>query len=154
MKFTAASIILAAGSAAAFSPFAKKAATPAATVAPFIETMVGALDPVGFFDPLGFAEKADENTLKRYREAELTHGRVASKYSIVENHHLWKNYFTNELSHDDHFLVTNSSKQQCSPPSDSLPVKPSKEAPSFSMPRFLDLPSPTFPRSLFLSGCF
>mmetsp|Transcript_20593 Transcript_20593/g.42401 ORF Transcript_20593/g.42401 Transcript_20593/m.42401 type:complete len:212 (-) Transcript_20593:162-797(-) len=77
MKFTAASIILAAGSAAAFSPFAKKAASPAATVAPFIETMVGALDPVGFFDPLGFAEKADENTLKRYREAELTHGRVA-----------------------------------------------------------------------------
>jgi Chlorophyll A-B binding protein len=37
----------------------------------------GALAPMGFFDPLGFAEKADENTLKRYREAELTHGRVA-----------------------------------------------------------------------------
>jgi len=32
---------------------------------------------VGFFDPLGFAEKADEKTLKRYREAEITHGRVA-----------------------------------------------------------------------------
>jgi hypothetical protein len=32
--------------------------------------------PFGFFDPIGFAEKADENTLKRYREAELTHGRV------------------------------------------------------------------------------
>jgi hypothetical protein len=28
------------------------------------------------FDPLGFAAKADEGTLKRYREAELTHGRV------------------------------------------------------------------------------
>jgi hypothetical protein len=26
--------------------------------------------------PLASAEKADENTLKRYREAELTHGRV------------------------------------------------------------------------------
>ena len=51
----------------------------AAKAAPFIDTMVGALDPVGFFDPLGFAEKADDNTLKRYREAELTHGRVASK---------------------------------------------------------------------------
>jgi len=37
----------------------------------------GALDPVGFFDPLGFAEKADEGTLKRYREAEVTHGRVS-----------------------------------------------------------------------------
>jgi hypothetical protein len=32
---------------------------------------------VGFFDPLGFADKADSATLKRYREAELTHGRVA-----------------------------------------------------------------------------
>jgi len=41
------------------------------------DTLIGALPPVGFFDPLGFADKADENTLKRYREAELTHGRVA-----------------------------------------------------------------------------
>jgi hypothetical protein len=41
-----------------------------------VDTIPGALAPVGLFDPLGFAEKADENTLKRYREAELTHGRV------------------------------------------------------------------------------
>lgn len=34
-------------------------------------------EPVGFFDPLGFAEKADDALLKKYREAELTHGRVA-----------------------------------------------------------------------------
>jgi Chlorophyll A-B binding protein len=32
---------------------------------------------VGIWDPLGFAAKADEALLKRYREAELTHGRVA-----------------------------------------------------------------------------
>jgi hypothetical protein len=32
---------------------------------------------MGVFDPLGFADKADEATLKRYREAELTHGRVS-----------------------------------------------------------------------------
>jgi hypothetical protein len=38
--------------------------------------MAGAIGPFGLFDPLGLAEKADENTLKRYREAELTHGRV------------------------------------------------------------------------------
>jgi hypothetical protein len=31
---------------------------------------------MGVFDPLGFAAKADEATLKRYRESELTHGRV------------------------------------------------------------------------------
>merc|ERR1712151_205265 len=34
-------------------------------------------DPAGFFDPLGFAEKADNKTMRRYREAELTHGRVS-----------------------------------------------------------------------------
>ena len=37
----------------------------------------GSLPPVGFFDPLGLAEKANEATLLRYREAEVTHGRVA-----------------------------------------------------------------------------
>jgi hypothetical protein len=42
-----------------------------------VDTIPGALDPVGLFDPAGFAAKADEATLKRYREAELTHGRVA-----------------------------------------------------------------------------
>merc|ERR1712194_486345 len=59
--------------------FAKKESPAPAVVAPpaVIDTLVGAIDPVGFFDPLGFAEKADDNTLRRYREAELTHGRVA-----------------------------------------------------------------------------
>ena len=42
-----------------------------------VDTIPGAIAPTGLFDPLGFAEKADEMTLKRYREAELTHGRVA-----------------------------------------------------------------------------
>jgi len=42
-----------------------------------IDTIPGALAPVGFWDPLGFAEKADEEGLRKYREAELTHGRVA-----------------------------------------------------------------------------
>jgi len=40
-------------------------------------SLPGALPPVGFFDPLGFAEKANDATLLRYREAEITHGRVA-----------------------------------------------------------------------------
>ena len=47
--------LAAAGSAAAFTP----------------ETLPGALAPMGFFDPLGFAAKASPDTLKRYREAEL-----------------------------------------------------------------------------------
>merc|ERR1712232_1356728 len=42
-----------------------------------LETIPGALAPVGIFDPLGLGAKADEQTLKRYREAELTHGRVS-----------------------------------------------------------------------------
>lgn len=42
-----------------------------------MDTIPGAVAPTGVFDPLSFAAKADANTLKRYREAELTHGRVA-----------------------------------------------------------------------------
>merc|ERR1712071_871 len=60
-------------SAAAFAPAPMKASTSALKAA----DLNGALDPVGFFDPLGFAEKANDATLKRYREAELTHGRVS-----------------------------------------------------------------------------
>ena len=67
MKFAIAFLALAAASSVtAFTP----------------ETLPGALAPVGFFDPLGFAAKADEATLKRYREAELTHGRVAMLASV------------------------------------------------------------------------
>ena len=65
-----------AGSAAAFAPAATRS-TSSALNAFSIDNMPGALPPMGFFDPLGFAEKADEKTLKRYREAEVTHGRVA-----------------------------------------------------------------------------
>jgi hypothetical protein len=65
------------GSTAAFAPVSQRSSNSAAINAAAIEDMVGVLDPVGLFDPLGFADKADDNTLKRYREAELTHGRVA-----------------------------------------------------------------------------
>jgi Chlorophyll A-B binding protein len=75
MKFIAAIAILV-SSAAAFSNFAgKKSAAKKASFT--IDTIPGALAPVGLFDPLNFAAKADEALLKRYREAELTHGRVA-----------------------------------------------------------------------------
>jgi hypothetical protein len=87
MKFSTALLIATAGSAAAFSPFAKKEAAPVPAAA-LVDTLVGALEPVGFFDPLGFAAKADDNTLRRYREAELTHARVASKFlfSRIDRH--------------------------------------------------------------------
>mmetsp|Transcript_2379 Transcript_2379/g.3329 ORF Transcript_2379/g.3329 Transcript_2379/m.3329 type:complete len:211 (-) Transcript_2379:99-731(-) len=62
--------------ASAFGPFApKKAAAPAAPVFT-AESLPGVIEPTGFFDPLDFAAKADENTLRRYREAEVQHGRV------------------------------------------------------------------------------
>eukprot|EP00239_Pterosperma_sp_CCMP1384_P001635 CAMPEP_0197857068 /NCGR_PEP_ID=MMETSP1438-20131217/29792_1 /TAXON_ID=1461541 /ORGANISM="Pterosperma sp., Strain CCMP1384" /LENGTH=250 /DNA_ID=CAMNT_0043472761 /DNA_START=119 /DNA_END=871 /DNA_ORIENTATION=+ len=38
--------------------------------------------PMGDFDPLKFSVGKDENTIKRYREAELTHGRVAMLASV------------------------------------------------------------------------
>jgi Chlorophyll A-B binding protein len=47
-----------------------------------LDSIPGALPPVGIFDPLGLGSKADGNTLKRYREAELTHGRVAMLASV------------------------------------------------------------------------
>merc|ERR1711906_56397 len=71
MKLAIASLM--GGSATAFSffpaPAAPAAKTAPATPAFSVETMPGALAPVGFFDPLGFAANADENTLKRYGEA-------------------------------------------------------------------------------------
>lgn len=83
----AASIALLAASASAFTPSSQQrtstriaaeegadvaAAAPAFT----IDTIAGSVAPFTKFDPLGFAAKADENTMKRYRESELTHGRV------------------------------------------------------------------------------
>jgi hypothetical protein len=41
------------------------------------EDMVGSLAPVGFFDPLGLSAGKPAGELKKYREAELKHGRVA-----------------------------------------------------------------------------
>ncbi|CAJ1956481.1 unnamed protein product [Cylindrotheca closterium] len=74
MKFILASTLIA--SASALSIFGNKA--PVAESPAFaIDSIPGAIEPTGLFDPLGFAAKADEATLKRYREAELTHGRVA-----------------------------------------------------------------------------
>lgn len=73
---TACTVLALAGSAAAFAP-ANNRNKGTALNSFTVDQIPGALPPVGLFDPLGFAEKADEGTLKRYREAELTHGRVA-----------------------------------------------------------------------------
>mmetsp|Transcript_19238 Transcript_19238/g.40574 ORF Transcript_19238/g.40574 Transcript_19238/m.40574 type:complete len:227 (+) Transcript_19238:94-774(+) len=80
-----------AGSAAAFAPTTPASSTAASSSSSTardlfaknwqdsftINNLPGALPPMGVWDPLGFADKAGEKTLKRYREAEITHGRVA-----------------------------------------------------------------------------
>jgi len=76
MKFTTAFSVFLLGSASAFAPVSNKGASSALNAFSARE-MPGVLSPMGFFDPLGFAKKADEATMKRYREAEVTHGRVA-----------------------------------------------------------------------------
>lgn len=75
MKFLLSSLALI-GSASAFAP-AQTAKSTTALNAVDIGELPGRLAPNVYFDPLGFAERADDATMNRYREAELTHGRVA-----------------------------------------------------------------------------
>lgn len=55
----------------------KKAPKAKAPPASAPDGLVGALPPVGFFDPAGFAAKASPEELARYREVEIMHGRFA-----------------------------------------------------------------------------
>ena len=76
---TSLSLALATPAASAFSTFGSnknKAVSKPVTPSFTVDNIPGALDGVGVFDPLGFADRADEALLKRYREAELAHGRV------------------------------------------------------------------------------
>lgn len=43
---------------------------------------VGALPPIGYFDPLNLCPKGDRLRFQRFREAELKHGRVAMLASV------------------------------------------------------------------------
>jgi Chlorophyll A-B binding protein len=76
MKLSTALLALV-GPAAAFAPVPSNTKTTALQASSLLEGLPGALPPVGVWDPLGLSDKADEATLKRYREAEITHGRVA-----------------------------------------------------------------------------
>ena len=46
------------------------------------EGLVGSLPPTGYFDPLGLSNNIDEKELKRWRESEIKHGRVAMLASV------------------------------------------------------------------------
>merc|ERR1712232_1477354 len=43
---------------------------------------LGAMAPLGYFDPLGFAKEGDEAGFKNLRAAELKHGRVAMMAAV------------------------------------------------------------------------
>merc|ERR1719333_1317848 len=47
-----------------------------------VQSLPGIISPTGFFDPAGLSEGVSPSELKRYREAELTHGRVAMLASL------------------------------------------------------------------------
>jgi len=75
MKLSIALTFALTSSASAFTSVSRKSSNTALKMSEL--NIPGALPPVGLFDPLGFAAKANDATLLRYREAEVTHGRVA-----------------------------------------------------------------------------
>merc|ERR1719163_1863073 len=73
MKLAIASIL--AGSAAAFAPNAQVSRTSVATNMAF-ESELGVQPPLGFFDPLGMLNDADQERFDRLRYVEVKHGRI------------------------------------------------------------------------------
>jgi len=63
-----------AGSAAAFAP--APAARSATSLSAF-ESEIGSQPPLGFFDPLGLLDDADQDRFDRLRYVEIKHGRIA-----------------------------------------------------------------------------
>jgi len=59
-------------SAAAFAPSSQQRVSSSLSLA---ETEIGAVAPLGYFDPLGYI--TDEDTFIRYRAVERKHGRIA-----------------------------------------------------------------------------
>eukprot|EP00591_Stephanopyxis_turris_P007349 CAMPEP_0195507218 /NCGR_PEP_ID=MMETSP0794_2-20130614/701_1 /TAXON_ID=515487 /ORGANISM="Stephanopyxis turris, Strain CCMP 815" /LENGTH=200 /DNA_ID=CAMNT_0040633827 /DNA_START=34 /DNA_END=636 /DNA_ORIENTATION=+ len=67
-------LALAAGSAAAFAPAMNKGPSTALNMA--FESELGVQPPLGFFDPLGMLEDADQERFDRLRYVEIKHGRI------------------------------------------------------------------------------
>eukprot|EP00584_Thalassiosira_punctigera_P005163 CAMPEP_0172539136 /NCGR_PEP_ID=MMETSP1067-20121228/10394_1 /TAXON_ID=265564 ORGANISM="Thalassiosira punctigera, Strain Tpunct2005C2" /NCGR_SAMPLE_ID=MMETSP1067 /ASSEMBLY_ACC=CAM_ASM_000444 /LENGTH=78 /DNA_ID=CAMNT_0013324767 /DNA_START=51 /DNA_END=284 /DNA_ORIENTATION=+ len=62
------------GSAAAFAPAQQKASTTSLNA---FESELGAQAPLGFFDPFGLLDEADQDRFDRLRYVEIKHGRIA-----------------------------------------------------------------------------
>jgi len=108
MKFISALPLLF-GAASAFTPSAKVAKTSALKAGlngwvpdsnKFAYGLPGSVAPIADFDPLGFAANADLKTIKKWREAETQHGRVAMLAAVgllvteepIEYHPLFEAY--------------------------------------------------------------
>lgn len=78
-KFVIVSALLSA--VAAFAPTARMTRN-LNKVSMSAEDLPGALPPVGFFDPLGLSKGKTDGEIKKIREAELKHGRVAMLASL------------------------------------------------------------------------
>eukprot|EP00586_Coscinodiscus_wailesii_P003822 CAMPEP_0172481504 /NCGR_PEP_ID=MMETSP1066-20121228/7403_1 /TAXON_ID=671091 /ORGANISM="Coscinodiscus wailesii, Strain CCMP2513" /LENGTH=76 /DNA_ID=CAMNT_0013243859 /DNA_START=130 /DNA_END=357 /DNA_ORIENTATION=+ len=63
-----------AASAAAFAPAGMKASSSALKMA--FESELGVQPPLGFFDPLGLLNDADQERFDRLRYVEVKHGRI------------------------------------------------------------------------------
>ncbi len=61
---------------------AKTEKSPFLKAAPVDPDLLGALPPVGYFDPAGFSAKATPEQLARYREVEIMHGRFAQMAAL------------------------------------------------------------------------
>lgn len=72
MKFFLAALL--AGSAAAFAP---AQVTKATTALRAFDNELGAQAPLGFYDPFGFLDGADQARFDRLRYVELKHGRIS-----------------------------------------------------------------------------
>jgi hypothetical protein len=77
MKFSLAAPFLLSAVTETVSGFGSVAPTLKPDASAFAYGIPGALEPVGNFDPFGFTDGKDFDTIKGYREAELQHGRVA-----------------------------------------------------------------------------
>lgn len=101
MKYTVAFSIFA-SSVSAFAPQPMKTSKTSLDAYPtvngwtadpdkFCAGLPGALSPMGEFDPLNFLEDLPVQEIKRYREAEVTHGRVSMLatlgYLVAEKFH-------------------------------------------------------------------
>lgn len=69
--------VLALVTLASVAAFTAPIARPTTSLKMSAEGMTGSLPPVGFFDPLGLSAGKSDADLKKFREAELKHGRVA-----------------------------------------------------------------------------